>query len=236
MKWVTRAYVHLDRVASPWLIVRFIDPQAQFEFVPWGEEASRSTDAIGFALPGATYGPHDAQGTTFAKLRRAHHLDDPALVTLEQVIGHGVEYVLHGFRPAADDRLGQIAVGLLAIAEGLLLTHRDDNAIIAQSLPPTGRHVAGKTLREQQWFFRAWLTQEFGEQLARMINKKRLSIHQVAVRADMPRKTIHAILEGDRIAFNEAADVALAFGCYLDISIKPIAGYRGAKKPKKKAR
>ncbi len=135
MKWVTRAYVHLDRVASPWLIVRFIDPQAQFEFVPWGEEASRSTDAIGFALPGATYGPHDAQGTTFAKLRRAHHLDDPALVTLEQVIGHGVEYVLHGFRPAADDRLGQIAVGLLAIAEGLLLTHRDDNAIIAQSLP-----------------------------------------------------------------------------------------------------
>ena len=112
----------------------------------------------------------------------------------------------------------------------------DAQRIIAQSLPPTGRHVAGKTLREQQWFFRAWLTQEFGEQLARMINKKRLSIHQVAVRADMPRKTIHAILEGDRIAFNEAADVALAFGCYLDISIKPIAGYRGAKKPKKKAR
>ena len=40
MKWVTREYVYLDRVASPWLIKRFVDPEAEFVLVPWGEEPS----------------------------------------------------------------------------------------------------------------------------------------------------------------------------------------------------
>jgi hypothetical protein len=134
MKWVTRAYVHLDRVASPWLIQRFIDPAAEFVFVPWGEESTRPADAIAFALPGSEFGPHDAQGTTFAKLRRGHGLEDPALITLERVIALGVDHVLHGYEPAAGDRLGQIAVGLLAIAEGMLLARRDDATIIRDSL------------------------------------------------------------------------------------------------------
>ena len=41
MKWVTRDFVHLDRVASPWLIKRFVDRDAIFVFVPWGKEDSR---------------------------------------------------------------------------------------------------------------------------------------------------------------------------------------------------
>lgn len=57
MKWVTRDYVHLDRVASPWLITRFVDPQAEFVFVPWGAEDQRAADAIPLALPGAELGP-----------------------------------------------------------------------------------------------------------------------------------------------------------------------------------
>ena len=61
MKWVTRDYVHLDRVACPWLIKRFIDKEAEFVFVPWGEESKRPADAIPFALPGAELGPHDEQ-------------------------------------------------------------------------------------------------------------------------------------------------------------------------------
>ncbi len=134
MQWVTRAYVHLDRVASPWLIVRFIDPDAQFCFVPWGEEWRRPTDAVAFALPGAEYGPHDANGTTFAKLRQGFRLADPALSTMEAVVTAGVNHVLHGYRPGPDDRLGQIAVGLLAIAEGMLLARRDDAIIIRDSL------------------------------------------------------------------------------------------------------
>jgi len=135
MKWVTRDFVHLDRVASPWLIKRFIDREAVFVFVPWGEEGRRPADAIPFALPGAELGPHDHEGTTFAKLLKKYRLDDPALRLIAGVIAAGVDYVLHDYRPPSDDRLGQMAVGLLAISEGTMLINEDDAMIIERSLP-----------------------------------------------------------------------------------------------------
>ena len=132
MKWVTRDFVHLDRVASPWLIKRFIDPAAEFVFVPWGEENALPPDAIPFALPGAELGPHDADGSTFRKILRKYRLDDPALGTMADVIEAGIDYVLHGTEP---DAAGRKALGLLAISEGTLLLEEDDAAIIARSLP-----------------------------------------------------------------------------------------------------
>lgn len=134
MKWVTRSYVHLDRVASPWLIRRFIDKDAVFVFVPFGDEHLRPPDAIAFAIPGAEIGPHDADGTTFDKLLRKYGLHDPALQTIGDVIRAGVHAVLHGHRPAADDVHGLMADGLLAISEGMMLVHEDDNRIIEASL------------------------------------------------------------------------------------------------------
>lgn len=135
MKWVTRDFVHLDRVACPWLIKRFIDTDAEFVFVPWGEESRRPADAIPFAIPGAELGPHDAQGTTFSKLIAKYRIGDPSIAEIAKVIHAGVEYVLHGYRPAVDERYGQIAVGLLAISEGVLLVNDTDAGIIAASLP-----------------------------------------------------------------------------------------------------
>jgi hypothetical protein len=132
MKWVTRDFVHLDRVASPWLILRFIDAAAQFVFVPWGAEDAAPADAIPFALPGAEIGPHDADGSTFAKLLAKHALDDPALNALARVIEAGIAYVLDDVAPTAENR---IALGLLAISEGTMLLEDDDAAIIARSLP-----------------------------------------------------------------------------------------------------
>ena len=136
MQWITRSYVHLDRVASPWLILRFIDREAQFLFVPWGEEAraAEHPQAIPFALPGAECGPHDEHGSTFHKLLQGYALHDAALMQLDRVISAGVANVLHHYQPPAEDREGQIAVGLLAIAEGMLLRHRDDAEIIRHSL------------------------------------------------------------------------------------------------------
>lgn len=134
MKWVTRAYVHLDRVASPWLIRRFIDQDAEFVFVPWGEEDRRPPDAIPFALPGTEIGPHDDQGTTFRKLLVRYRLTDPALDAMERIIAAGVDYVLHGYRPGPADRNGQMAVGLVGIAEGMMLLHHPDADIIRASL------------------------------------------------------------------------------------------------------
>ena len=70
MKWVTRDFVHLYRVASPWLIQRFVDPEAQFVFVPLGQEDTRPSDAIPFGLPGVELSSHDEHGTTFEKIIR----------------------------------------------------------------------------------------------------------------------------------------------------------------------
>jgi hypothetical protein len=130
MKWVTREYVHLDRVASPWLIKRFVDTQAEFVFVAWLHEDRRPHDAVPFALPGAELGPHDADGTTFEKIAAKYQLHEPAIARLGRVVRAGVEFVLHEKRPAADDVDGQTAVGLVTISEGLWLIHNDDSAIL----------------------------------------------------------------------------------------------------------
>jgi hypothetical protein len=135
MKWVTRDFVHLDRVASPWLIQRFVDPQAHFVFVPWGQEDTRPSDAIAFGLPGVELGAHDEQGTTFEKIIRKYALDDPSLHDIARVIHSGVAQVLHHAKVESDDRWGQIAAGLLAISEGMMLVHTTDEAILQASFP-----------------------------------------------------------------------------------------------------
>ena len=53
MKWVTRNHPHIDRVASPWLIKRFVDTEAEFVFVGWGKDEALPADATPFAIPGA---------------------------------------------------------------------------------------------------------------------------------------------------------------------------------------
>lgn len=134
MKWVTRNYVHLDRVACPWLIKRFIDPDAEFVFVPWGKEDERPADAIPFAIPGVELGPHDAQGTTFQKFLTKYELYDPALDRMAKIIAGGVDCVLHDYRPAPDEDYGQMAVGLLAISDGMMLIKESDDEVIAASM------------------------------------------------------------------------------------------------------
>ena len=126
MKWATTNNVHFDRVASPWLIKRFIDPNAEFFFVARGQEDKRPNDAIPFAIPGAKLGPHDENGPTFLKILKEYKLQDPALDLMAKVVDLGVNYVLHGFRPAADDKYGQIAVGYVAFSDGMILHKRTD--------------------------------------------------------------------------------------------------------------
>ena len=117
MKWVTRD---------------FIDRDATFVFVPWGE-GRWPEDAIPFALPGAELGPHDAAGSTFRKLLVKYRLDDSALEALARIIDAGIDYVLHDVQPEGSE--ARIALGLLAISEGTMLLEDDDAAIIARSLP-----------------------------------------------------------------------------------------------------
>jgi hypothetical protein len=132
MKWVTRQTVHLDRVASPWLIKRFVDPDAQFLFIdpdgPW------SDDATPFALPGAALGMHDHDGTTFDKILRTYRLHSPVLADMAAVIRAGVHHVLQEDQGDAPESVIQLGVAWALLSEGLMLQRDDDQAIIDASM------------------------------------------------------------------------------------------------------
>lgn len=118
MKWVTRSHVHVDRVACPWLITRFVDSQAEFLFVPKDQvlAAAEREGAIPFDSPGAEL-THDGDLCSFDVIIRKHRLTDQALLRMARIVN------------AADtDRLERepVAAGLEAIAVGYGLRFPDD--------------------------------------------------------------------------------------------------------------
>lgn len=137
MKWVTRDHVHMDRVASPWLIRRFVDPEAEFSFVPFGSAAVPPGDAIAFALPGAELGPHDESGSTFRKILRKYAIKDAALERLAAIIESGIVHVFsqidHGYTDVAALKFPE-GVGLDALSEGMMYIAASDNDDIEKSL------------------------------------------------------------------------------------------------------
>ncbi|HET6736307.1 chromate resistance protein ChrB domain-containing protein [Mycobacterium sp.] len=131
MRWVTRENVHLDRVASPWLIRRSIDPDAEFVFIdpdkPW------PTDAIPFALPGAEIGMHDENGSTFDKLLRRYQLDDPVLHDIADVVRAGIRHLFGEDQQGATPETLGLGMALLALSEGLMLRWPADHDNIEAS-------------------------------------------------------------------------------------------------------
>lgn len=121
MKWVTREHIHLDRVACPWLVRRFIDKQAEFVFVPFGKEDSRPKDAIPYAIPGVELGPHDDKGTTFQKMVAKYKLNDPALDLMGEIIHHSIAK-----GPEKTRETAHLGIGLYAISNGLAMLASGD--------------------------------------------------------------------------------------------------------------
>lgn len=126
MKWVTRERPKIDRLACPWLIRRFIDPQAEFLYVPSPEvlPTARRTGAIPYDVPGVEL-THAGDLCSFDAFLKKHHLTDPALQRLALIV-----------RAADTDRLGDApeAAGLLAISLGLGRLHADDQALLEQAM------------------------------------------------------------------------------------------------------
>jgi hypothetical protein len=126
MKWITREKVKVDRVACPWLIKNFVDPGAQFLFVPAGEVLARAQQegAIPFDVPDVEFGHHTGK-CSFEALVSKYCSEDPALQLLAQIVnGADVAQDLYG-RPEA--------AGLKAIAEGFgNLGLKDDSEILAK--------------------------------------------------------------------------------------------------------
>ena len=87
MNWVTRSHVHVDRVACPWLISRFIDQEAKFSFVPKSQidQAVKETGAIPFDAPDVELG-HKGGKCSFESIIDKYGLTDPALLRLAKIV------------------------------------------------------------------------------------------------------------------------------------------------------
>jgi hypothetical protein len=127
----------MDRVASPWLIRRFIDAAAEFSFVPFGNEGIPPPDAIPFGIPGVELGSHDANGSTFRKLMRKYRLDDAALEMLAGIIESGIVHVFsqidHGATDVAALKFPE-GIGLDALSQGMMYASSGDAENIERSL------------------------------------------------------------------------------------------------------
>lgn len=118
MKWVTRSHVHVDRVACPWLIKRFMDSDAEFLFVPKSQidNVAKKEGAIAFDAPGLELGHHDGM-CTFDAIIKKFDLADKALLRMAKIVN-----AADTNRLSDDPR----AAGLEAIAVGYSLRFPDD--------------------------------------------------------------------------------------------------------------
>jgi hypothetical protein len=118
MIWITRERPKIDRIACPWLIRRFVDPDAEFIYVPKEQVFEKATElgAIPFDIPGAEYS-HDGDRCTFDFILQKHELTDEALLLLALIV-----------RGADTDRFGLApqSAGLWAISAGLSVNFSDD--------------------------------------------------------------------------------------------------------------
>ena len=126
MKWVTRARPKVDRVACPWLIKRFVDPEAEFLYVPPEEvmEIAQREGAIPFDVPNVELG-HKGPECSFDAITRKYDLTDPALQRLA-VIVRGADTEAKDLTPESR--------GLEAIAEGFRLVYQDDHELLEREL------------------------------------------------------------------------------------------------------
>jgi rhodanese-related sulfurtransferase len=126
-RWITRERPKIDRIACPWLVRRFIDPAAQFLYVPADrvlDEAKRLR-AVAYDIAGASI-THEGEFCSFDALLHAFDLQDAALSALARIV-----------RGADTDRLDLAAqsAGLLAISRGLSRLHAEDHRMLEAAMP-----------------------------------------------------------------------------------------------------
>ena len=124
MKWVTRERVKVDRVACPWLIKKFIDPEAEFKFVSGDSVLSvaEHEGAIPFDVAGVELGHHNGK-CSFEAMVEKYQIEDPAISLLSEIV-HGADVTRDLYGRAE-------APGLKAVAEGFRhLGFKDDHTIL----------------------------------------------------------------------------------------------------------
>jgi hypothetical protein len=125
MKWITRERVRVDRVSSAWLILRFVDPDAEFLFAPGDQVMTRAAqeDATPFHVPASELG-QKGDRTGFDGIVAHYHIEDPAVRCLADIIR------------AADKKTGGAeSAGLNAIVHGFFLMHLPDDEVLRLEVP-----------------------------------------------------------------------------------------------------
>jgi hypothetical protein len=119
MKWVTRSHIHIDRVACPWLISRFVDSNAEFIFAAKNQVnlVAQEQNAIPFDIPDVELGHRNGK-CSFESIIEKYELKDPGLQRLAKIV-HSADI---------EDEIDSdpIARGLDAIATGYGLLYPDD--------------------------------------------------------------------------------------------------------------
>jgi hypothetical protein len=109
MKWVTRERIKVDRVACPWLIKKFVDADAAFQFLPHDTDWASITDGTVFDVPNCELG-HHGEDVSFDSIVNKYKLTDPALLLMAEIVraadahpshphaaGEGLRWIAHGF-------------------------------------------------------------------------------------------------------------------------------------------
>ncbi len=126
MKWITRERPKIDRIACPWLVARFIDPKAEFLYVPGADvlRVAQETGAIPYDIPGVELS-HMDELCSFDAFLRKHGLSDPALQQLAAIV-----------RGADTSRLDLTpqSAGLYAISLGLSRNFSDDHEMLRHGM------------------------------------------------------------------------------------------------------
>ncbi|HEY8782263.1 MAG TPA: chromate resistance protein ChrB domain-containing protein [Mucilaginibacter sp.] len=161
MKWITREHPKIDRIACPWLIRRFIDPESEIIYVPYDEVLRKAEmlNAVPFDLPGVEYGHYDDQ-CTFDYFLKKHDLKDAALARIANIV-RGADTDRHDFAPQSS--------GLSAIFLGLSHNISDDHELLELGMKIyDGLYTWAKHLHQQKH------TQAPVEQLLLEVYKKYL--------------------------------------------------------------
>jgi hypothetical protein len=123
MKWITRERPKIDRIACPWLIKNFVDPDAEFIYVPKDIvfEKAKEFNAIPYDLPGAEY-THEGEFCTFDYIVKKHKIIDTAVQQIAEIV-----------RGADTDsfELAPQSAGLWAISAGLSHNYKDDHEMLS---------------------------------------------------------------------------------------------------------
>ena len=127
MKWITRSHVHVDRVACPWLIERFVDNQAEILFAADSlvEKIGREENAVPFDIEDAELRHHGGD-CTFRAILKKYDLTDPVLHKLGDIVNAA---------DTGDLKAHPYAAGLEALARGFSLMYPDDNENLEWQFP-----------------------------------------------------------------------------------------------------